>query len=106
MNRFIGTLPILLLLTLASTSTNACTGVFAYDDTRALFGNNEDYSDPITYIWTLSAAGAHDRVCLGFGNFFAQGCINERGLCYDGESSPKLVETITAPVGCDHAAIS
>jgi hypothetical protein len=74
----------LLFLTLVTTSTLACTGVFAHDETHVLFGNNEDYYDPLTYIWTLSAAGAYDRVCLGFGNFFAQGCLNERGLCYDG----------------------
>lgn len=84
MKRIIDALTILLLLTLAATSSRACTGVFAHDDTRVLFGNNEDWTDPVTYIWTESGAGAYDRVCLGFGNFFAQGCINERGLCYDG----------------------
>lgn len=84
MKRIIGTLLLLLLPTLITTSAQACTGVFAYDENRALFGNNEDWYDPETYIWTLSADGAYDRVCLGFGNLFAQGCINERGLCYDG----------------------
>ncbi len=74
----------LLLLAVSATPTHACTGVFAHDDTRVLFGNNEDWTDPESYIWTLSADGAYDRVCLGWGNFFAQGCINERGLCYDG----------------------
>ncbi len=84
LSRFIGTLLMPLLLVILPTTIVACTGVFAHDDTHALFGNNEDWYDEETYIWTLSDAGAYDRVCLGFGNFFAQGCLNERGLCYDG----------------------
>jgi len=84
MNRTISALALLLLLTLINTSTHACTGVFACDGSRALFGNNEDWSDPLTYIWTESRAGAYDRIYLGYGDFFPQGGINERGLCFDG----------------------
>jgi hypothetical protein len=84
MKKIVCILTLLLLLTLVNTSAQACTGVFACDDTQALFGNNEDWSDPVTYIWTQSRAGAYDRVYLGYGDFWPQGGMNERGLCFDG----------------------
>jgi hypothetical protein len=84
MKRIIGALVLLILLTLVNTSIQACTGVFACDSSRALFGNNEDWSDPITYIWTESRTGAFDRVYVGYGDFWPQGGMNERGLCFDG----------------------
>lgn len=84
MNRIVGALVLSLLLTLVSSSTQACTGVFARDDSQALFGNNEDWNDPVTYIWTESRTGAYDRIYLGYGDFWPQGGMNERGLCFDG----------------------
>jgi hypothetical protein len=75
---------LILLFTLVYKPIQACTGVFACDSTQALFGNNEDWSDPVTYIWTQSTTGAYDRVYVGYGDFWPQGGMNERGLCFDG----------------------
>ncbi|MEL6654597.1 MAG: hypothetical protein AAFQ87_27730, partial [Bacteroidota bacterium] len=58
---------------------------FTAEDGTVWVGNNEDYFDPHTYIWTEPAKrGKYGSVFFGFGNFFAQGGINEAGLVFDG----------------------
>ncbi len=55
----------------------------AHGDT-VYFGNNEDWSNPETYIWfKTSTAEQYGGVYLGFDDFFPQGGMNEKGLCYD-----------------------
>lgn len=58
---------------------------FVDGDGNVWVGNNEDYFDPDTWIWTLPK-GKHDygAVYFGFGNYFAQGGMNEAGLVFDG----------------------
>lgn len=67
-------------------TANACSMVsFTGTDGTVWVGNNEDYFDPNTYIWTLPREkGKFGVVYFGFGNFFAQGGINEAGLVFDG----------------------
>ena len=49
----------------------ACTICVLTDTNRALFCNNEDWSDPKTRIWFLAAgAGYHGTVHVGFGDWY------------------------------------
>jgi penicillin V acylase-like amidase (Ntn superfamily) len=69
----------------------ACT-IFtsSYGDT-VLFGNNEDWSNPNTYIWfELPKEGHYGGVYLGFDDFFPQGGMNEKGLCFDANALPEM----------------
>jgi len=55
------------------------------------FGNNEDWKNPLTYIWVEPANNENYAVVyLGFNNFFAQGGINEKGLAFDGNALPYI----------------
>jgi hypothetical protein len=52
-------------------------------DGMVLMGNNEDYVEP-GYVWFVPAAeGRLGRVNFGFKDRFAQGGMNEKGLCFD-----------------------
>jgi hypothetical protein len=54
---------------------------------KVYFGNNEDWSNPETYIWFKpSTSQQYGGVYLGFDDFFPQGGMNEKGLCYDGNA--------------------
>ncbi len=56
-----------------------------------LVGNNEDGTDPITYVWFLPAEkGKYGRVYFGLSDKWAQGGMNEQGLFYDGTACPLL----------------
>ena len=71
-------------LQLASTPVQACTIFVLTDTNRALFCNNEDWSDPNTRIWFLPAGeGYYGAVYVGFDNGWAQGGLNTEGLAYD-----------------------
>lgn len=63
----------------------ACS-MFSYTvDGKTIVGNNEDYFDPDTWMWTEKAgSGKYGSVFFGMGNFFAQGGMNEAGLVFDG----------------------
>lgn len=63
----------------------ACS-MFSYTvDGKTIVGNNEDYFDPDTWMWTEKAGnGKYGSVFFGMGNFFAQGGMNEAGLVFDG----------------------
>lgn len=55
------------------------------------FGNNEDWKNPLTYIWIEPANDENYAVVyLGFDNFYPQGGINEKGLAFDGNALPYI----------------
>jgi hypothetical protein len=75
-------IPALLLLVCAP--VRACTIFVLTDKDRALFCNNEDWSNPRTRIWFIPAAGTnHGGVYVGFDDGWAQGGMNTEGLAYD-----------------------
>ena len=54
------------------------------DTNRALFCNNEDWSNPKTRIWFMPASeGRYGVVCVGFDDGYAQGELNTEGLACD-----------------------
>lgn len=54
------------------------------DTNRALFCNNEDWSNPKTRIWFVPARPKHyGTVYVGFDNGWAQGGLNTEGLAFD-----------------------
>jgi hypothetical protein len=62
----------------------ACTIFVLTDTNRALFCNNEDWSNPKTRIWFLPAGDSyHGAVYVGFDDGYAQGGLNTEGLAYD-----------------------
>ena len=61
----------------------ACSMFSFQVDGKTIVGNNEDYFDPDTWMWT-DKSGKYGSVFFGFGNFFAQGGMNEAGLVFDG----------------------
>lgn len=74
----------LALLSSAFSPLHACTIFVLTDTNRALFCNNEDWSDPKTRIWFLPAGdGYYGAVYVGFDNGWAQGGMNTEGLAYD-----------------------
>ncbi len=89
------TLVLLLILIsfLAGTikTTSACTIFTISNGDKVLFGNNEDWYDPNTYIWfEMPEKGKYGGVYLGFDNFFPQGGMNENGLCFDANALPQM----------------
>jgi hypothetical protein len=81
--------PIILGWTLAfcgftSVRVPACTIFVLTDTNRALFCNNEDWSNPKTRIWFVPATPKHyGAVYVGFDNGWAQGGLNTEGLAFD-----------------------
>jgi len=62
-----------------------CSAFVVVGDGRVLFGNNEDYLDPDTFVWFVPARdGHHGAMYLGYGNRFPQGGMNDAGLAFDG----------------------
>ena len=59
-------------------------------DGTTFFGSNEDNEKADTNIWFLPAEeGKYGGVYLGYNDGFAQGGMNDRGLCFDGASTPR-----------------
>jgi hypothetical protein len=84
MNRRPFLLLALLAPLLAPAAACACTICVVRAGDRVYFGNNEDWSDPDTKLWFLAPEpGHHGRVYLGFKNGWAQGGMNDQGLCFD-----------------------
>jgi len=55
------------------------------------FGNNEDFSDQRTNLWFVpSQEGKFGYVYFSYDNGWPQGGMNDRGLCFDGASTPKV----------------
>ena len=76
----------LALASLASAAmpARACTIFVLTDTNRALFCNNEDWSNPKTRIWFLPAGdGYYGAVYVGFDDGHAQGGLNTEGLAFD-----------------------
>ncbi len=67
-----------------SVPIQACTIFVLTDAKRALFCNNEDYSNPITRIWFVPPGdGFYGCVYIGFDNGWVQGGLNTEGLAFD-----------------------
>ncbi len=67
----------------------SCTIFSASIGNKVLFGNNEDFNNPKTYLWTEPARkDDYGAVYLGYENYSYQGGINEKGLCFDANSLP------------------
>ncbi len=74
--------PLLLAL---SPAALPCTMFYAFHDGKAFAGNNEDFWISDTKVWFVPAEdGKHGGVYFGFEERFAQGGMNDQGLCFDG----------------------
>ncbi|MFX0085508.1 MAG: hypothetical protein ACFFAU_07530 [Candidatus Hodarchaeota archaeon] len=72
-------------------TASACTIFTISNGDKVLFGNNEDWYNPNTYIWfDLPEKDKFGRVYLGFDDLFPQGGTNENGLCFDANALPKM----------------
>lgn len=70
--------------TFISLPIHACTIFVLTDANRALFCNNEDYSNPVTRIWFVPAGDRfYGCVYIGFDDGWAQGGLNTEGLAFD-----------------------
>jgi len=68
----------------------SCTIFSASFGDKVLFGNNEDFYKPKTYLWTEPATDEnYGCVYLGFEDYSHQGGINEQGLCFDANALPE-----------------
>jgi len=75
---------VLACLSFAFVPVQACTIFVLTDTNRALFCNNEDWSNPKTRIWFLPADdGYYGAVYVGFNDGYAQGGMNTEGLAFD-----------------------
>lgn len=70
----------------------SCTVFHASNDSMVFGGNNEDYSDPDTYIYFIPSTDTeYGKVIVGYtGSYWIQGGINEKGLFWDGLACPYL----------------
>lgn len=70
----------------------SCTVFHASNESMAFGGNNEDYSDPDTYIYFIPSTDTeYGKVIVGYsGNYWIQGGMNEKGLFWDGLACPYL----------------
>jgi hypothetical protein len=82
--RLRGLILIFLLLLPEAARVRACTIFVLVDGERALFFNNEDFSNPNTRLWFIPA-GTNYFGCayVGFDDGWAQGGVNTEGLAYD-----------------------
>jgi hypothetical protein len=70
---------------------SSCTIFGFHKDDQSFFGNNEDYKNLTTLYWVIpKKEHPYGVLCLGFGNFFAQGGVNEKGLAFDGNGLPPI----------------
>ncbi len=70
-------------------AVGSCTIFTVSRGEKVLFGNNEDYTNPKTFYREVPAGnGNYGGVYFGFDNLWAQGGINEKGLCYDWNALP------------------
>lgn len=67
----------------------ACTIVKATQNGITFIGNNEDGTDPTSYLWFIpSSEGKYGRVYFTLSDKWPQGGINDQGLFYDGTAGP------------------
>jgi hypothetical protein len=70
-------------------SLQGCTTFYAYDGQVALGGNNEDFNNPLTFIWFVPASpGRFGRVYFGFDDYIPQGGLNDQGVFFDALGLP------------------
>ena len=75
---------ILARMAFAYVPAHACTIFVLTDTNRALFCNNEDWSNDVSRVWFQPAGdGYHGAVYVGFENGFAMGGFNTEGLAFD-----------------------
>jgi len=75
---------VLASLFFACVPVQACTIFVLTDTNRALFCNNEDWSNPKTRIWFAPAGdGYYGGVYVGFDDGWAQGGFNTEGVAFD-----------------------
>jgi hypothetical protein len=76
----------------ATPIVNSCTVFHASNDNMALGGNNEDWSDPDTYIYFIPPSDTeYGMVIVGYtGSYWIQGGMNEKGIFWDGLACPYL----------------
>jgi hypothetical protein len=84
LRRFYSVIVFVAYALVAAGAAKACTIFLLTDGARALFFNNEDWSDPKTKIWFIPAGPGHyGAVYVGFDNGIGQGGMNTAGLAYD-----------------------
>ncbi len=83
---------IIFLVLLRSTgSSGSCTIFTASAGNAVLFGNNEDWDDKDTRAWVEPATETnHGAMYFGFSDLWAQGGMNDEGLCFDAASTPEV----------------
>jgi hypothetical protein len=82
--KFLAGFALALLFSLLGGPLPACTIFVLTDPNRALFCNNEDFSNPKTRIWFLPAAKGHYGCAyVGYDDGWGQGGLNTEGLAYD-----------------------
>ncbi|KYK35168.1 MAG: hypothetical protein AYK18_13370 [Theionarchaea archaeon DG-70] len=82
---------IVTVLLISTAGVAGCCTVFtaSVGDT-VLFGNNEDWPDTNTRVWFLPATETeYGGVYFGFSDFYAQGGMNDQGLCFDANAIPE-----------------
>ncbi len=68
----------------SASTARACSILVLTDGERALFANNEDWSDPHTRIWFVPGVeGRYGCAYVGFRNHWAQGGLNTEGVAFD-----------------------
>jgi len=61
-----------------------CSAVYATDGRQILVGNNEDSGQPLAKVWFVSPGeDTFGLVFFGYGDFRAQGGMNDQGLFFD-----------------------
>jgi len=81
----------LVLSVISDESNHSCTAVFLARDDMVLVGNNEDWWDPESKLWTVKGGdNTLGRFYWGFSDLIPQGGINEKGLFFDGFGAPYL----------------
>jgi len=80
------------IIFLVSPIAVGCTVFHASNEDMAFGGNNEDWSDPDTYIYFFPpTAEEYGKVIVGYtGSYWIQGGMNEKGLFWDGLACPYL----------------
>lgn len=80
------------LLISASPIAMSCTVFHASNEDMAFGGNNEDWTDPDTYIYFIPATDTeYGMVIVGYtGSWWIQGGMNEKGVFWDGLACPYL----------------
>lgn len=79
------------LAVLSGAPAPACTAICAAAKGKVLVGNNEDFGNPRSRIRFIPAEkGKYGRVLVGFDDGHAQGGMNEKGLIFDGFSTPRV----------------